>query len=91
MSKQRKPRNKASIPDGETKEQRFIRVASPRVTQAIVKIRLVRQTVSGNNYAMSEEQVLKIIETLDKEIRLISESYALKNKSSCKEPVEFNL
>lgn len=91
MQKIKSERKKASIPDGETKEQRFVRVATPRVKQAIIKLRLVKQTISGNNYSMTEEQVLKIVETLDKEIRLISESYSLKNKPTKKEEINFNL
>jgi fructose-1,6-bisphosphatase len=91
MQKIKSERKKASIPDGETKEQRFVRVATPRVKQAIIKLRLVKQTISSNNYSMTEEQVLKIVETLDKEIRLISQSYSLRNKPTTKEEINFNL
>ena len=56
---ERKPRVRQQIPDGETKEQRFIRVATPRMNRAVKAIAMVGMC-SSNNYGYTEEQIAKI-------------------------------
>lgn len=90
-TKERKVRKKADIPDGETKEHRFVRVATPRVKQAISRLRLIKQTVSGNNYSMTEEQVMKITEMLGKEVLAISLAFNNRSKSTSQEDIKVEL
>lgn len=93
MSKQkdRKVRKKADIPEGETKEQRFVRVATPRVKKAISQLRLVKQTISGNNYSVSEGQMETIITSLRTEVESLQSAYDSKNKSKKVEDIQINL
>lgn len=90
-NKERKERKKADIPEGETKEHRFIRVATPRVKQVISRIRMVRQTISSNNYAMTQEQVDNIYSLIEKELLGIKSAFDNRNKSTAKESIEVNL
>lgn len=88
-NKERKERKKADIPETETKEQRFIRVATPRVKKTITQIVLVKQTVSGNNYLPSEQQIGTIVTRLHEEVDSIQSAFNARNKS--KTAVEINL
>ena len=80
-NKDRKERKKADIPEMETKEQRFIRVVTPRIRKTIFNIRLVKQTVSGANYSMTPEQVLNTVEQLSREVEEIQSAFDARNKS----------
>lgn len=93
MSKQkdRKVRKKADIPEGETKEHRFIRVATPRIKQAISRMRMITQTISSNNYSMTQEQVDNIYSMLEKELLGIKSAFESRNKTTKKEDIEVNL
>jgi hypothetical protein len=90
-TKEKKQRAKADIPEGETKEQRFIRVATPRVKQAISRLRLVKQTITSNNYSMTDEQVTKITEMLGAEVLAISNAFNGRNKSTQKDDIKVEL
>lgn len=89
--KEKKQRAKADIPEGETKEQRFIRVATPRVKQAISRLRLVKQIITSNNYSMTDEQVTKITEMLGAEVLAISNTFNGRNKSTQKDDIKVEL
>lgn len=91
MSKQKKERKKADIPVGETKEERFVRVCTPRVKRAIIQIRMVKQTISGNNYSMTDEQLGTIVSRLHEEVATLQNAFDGKNKSKQKEAIEVNL
>lgn len=60
---QKKVRKKANIPEHETKEQRFIRVVTPRVQQALKKIAVISNCTSPA-YGYAPEQANKIIQAL---------------------------
>lgn len=90
-NKDRKVRKKADIPVGETKEHRFIRVATPRVKQAISRMRLLKQTISSNNYEMTNEQVDNIYSMLEKELIGLKTAFDSRNKTTKKEDIEVNL
>lgn len=87
----KKIRKKAEIPVGETKEHKFVRVATPRVKNAISKIRLVAQIISSNNYSMNREQVNSIYSMLLYEIAAVNTAFDSRNKSTVKEDIEVNL
>jgi len=89
--KEKKVRKKADIPEGETKEQRFIRVATPRVKQAISRMRLVKQLMVSNNYSMTQEQVDNVYSLLEKELLGIKSAFESRNKTTKKEDIEVKL
>jgi hypothetical protein len=90
-NKERKVRAKANIPEDETKEQKFIRIATPRVKQAISRMRLVKQLISSKNYSMTQEQVDNIYSLIEKELLGIRTAFDSRNKSTKKEDIEVKL
>lgn len=61
-SKQRKPREK--VPAGETKAQRFVRLAKKRVTRAVKTVQSVA-AFAGPGYEYTDEQRDKIVAALE--------------------------
>ena len=57
----------AAAKPGETKEEKFKRLAEPRVNRALDKIRLIGNLATGD-YAYSPEQVEKIITSLQRAV-----------------------
>lgn len=49
--------------------EKFVELAEKRVTRAIKDIRLIGNLSNRNNYEFSDDDVTKIIVTLEKEIR----------------------
>lgn len=60
---EKKKRRKSNIPKDETKEARFIRVVTPRVTKAVKAIRNVGHC-AGPAYKYTSEQKKQIIEAI---------------------------
>ena len=54
-----KSRKKADIPDGETKYQRFVRVANGRLVKAYIAIEMIGK-LSGASYDWTEEDIAHI-------------------------------
>lgn len=50
-----------------TKEERFKRVASRRVQEILNKMRLLKNCANKGNYSYADDQVNKIISTIDSE------------------------
>ncbi len=61
---------------GETKNERFVRLANSRLRKAVEAIRTM-QNLGSSNYESTEEQRTFILEALDKEITVLET--ALKN------------
>lgn len=72
MSKTPKTSKKkaASAPEGETKEGKFSRLASKRVTVAVKKISLIGN-LAGSGYAYTPEQVEKIKAVLSEAVKSV--------------------
>lgn len=58
-----KGKRKSSVPKDETKEERFIRVATPRVNKAIKFIKMLG-FCSGSSYSYMPEQVNKMCKAI---------------------------
>lgn len=70
MTEQAKKRGgKPKPPENETKEQRFVRVASLRVNKALSAIANIGGVANRANYEYTDEQVQKIFGALDKEVQ----------------------
>ena len=70
-----------------TKEERFKRVASRRVQEILSKMRLLRNCANTGNYSYNDEQINKIISTIDNEWKKVKSEF---NKSKSKK-MEFSL
>ncbi len=57
------------------KEERFKRVASRRVQEILTKLRLLKNCANKNNYSYSEEQVNKIMVTIDVEWKKVKSEF----------------
>lgn len=55
----------------ETDRQKFIRLANARVPKAIKAIRLIANLSNRSNYAYHPQEVKKIVDTLEKEVRAL--------------------
>ena len=60
---------------GETKEERFKRVVQKRVQNVIDSIRRLSQCSNKRMYEWNDEQLMKIWQAIDKELKLCKESY----------------
>lgn len=58
-----------------TKEERFKRVASRRVKEILNKMRLLKNCANKGNYSYTEEQVDKIISTVDTEWKKVRSEF----------------
>lgn len=66
---------KQNIPEGETKSEKFIRVANPRIKNVIKKIRLVKQVIGSKQYDLTEEQFEAIYDALFTEVEALRSAY----------------
>lgn len=58
-----------------TKEERFKRVASRRVQEILNKMRLLKNCANKGNYSYTDEQVNKIISTIDIEWKKVKSEF----------------
>lgn len=58
-----------------SKEERFKRVASRRVQEILNKMRLLKNCANKGNYSYTEEQVNKIISTIDGEWKKVKSEF----------------
>ena len=56
-------------PAGETKSEKFERIAQRRVTEIVAKIRLIGNLSDRRNYEYSDDHVRQIFDALDSEVR----------------------
>ena len=56
-------------PVGETKSEKFERIAQRRVTELVAKIRLIGNLSDRRNYDYTDEHVRQIFDALDSEVR----------------------
>lgn len=55
--------------DGESKSEKFERIAQRRVTEAVSKIRLIGNLSEKKNYEYTDEHVRQIFDALESEVR----------------------
>ncbi len=75
-------RTKQDIPEGETKEQRFARIANPRLKKAVAHLRNVAKMGKANAYAVSTDDLEKIKDRLYEEVDNVVTSLESKTKES---------
>jgi hypothetical protein len=96
MAKAKKVSKKAStrkaresvVPENETKEQKFVRLAQKRVTNAVIKLRNIGKLSNRAVYAYSDEQVAAIMSALYEEVSAIENAFH--RAPGSKEKVSFN-
>ena len=57
------------------KEERFKRIASRRVQEILNKMRLLKNCANKGNYSYNEEQINKIISTIDNEWKKVKSEF----------------
>ena len=58
-----------------TKEERFKKVASRRVQEILNKLRLLKNCANKGNYSYTEEQINKIVSTIDAEWKKVKSEF----------------
>lgn len=75
------------VPENETKDQKFIRLARKRMTNAVIKLRNVAKLSNRNVYGYTDDQIAAILETLRDEVNAIENSF--RRAPGTKEKVNF--
>lgn len=73
-------KTKTKIDNKTIKEERFKRIASRRVQEILNKLRLLRNCANKSNYSYSDEQVRKVISTIEDEWKKVKLEFG-KHKS----------
>lgn len=68
-------KNKEKIDRSSIREERFKRVASRRVQEILYKLRLLGNCSDKANYSYNEEQVRKIFNTIDEDLKIIKAKF----------------
>lgn len=79
---------KTNAKAGETKRERFVRLAERRTTKALQTIRLIGNLANRNNYDYAESDARKILGALTQELENLRRKFA---DSPTREAVEFRL
>ncbi len=66
----------------ESKEDRFKRLASKRVAEALKRVSLIAKLANRSTYAYTEEQVQKILASLREEVSRVEAAFAPKGGES---------
>lgn len=80
MAEKRKKRAVATIPADETPEQRFVRLAEPRVSKAIKSIAAIGK-LTGSRYSYTSVQATRIIDALKHVTGIVEKQFAGKNET----------
>jgi hypothetical protein len=73
-----------SKPGKNVKRENFIRLAESRVTRAIESLRIIGNLSNRSNYEYDEEDVKKIVNTLQEEINSLKNQFKIRNEKSTK-------
>ncbi|MBU0471614.1 MAG: hypothetical protein KKF65_03250 [Nanoarchaeota archaeon] len=68
----------------ETKEQRFVRIASRRVQEIVKKLQLLQNCANRGNYQYTDDQVRKIFSAIDEELRKVKSEFSRQNSKEKK-------
>ena len=74
-----KKRRKQNIPKDETKDARFVRVVTPRVSKAVKAIKQIGHC-AGASYESTPEQVEQIVGALNTSIQLLEGKFEQKTE-----------
>jgi hypothetical protein len=74
------PKSPSDVPENETKDAKFLRVVTPRITKVVKAIRVIGNCF-GTGYTYTPEQATQIISALTAEINTL-EAVASKVKTS---------
>ena len=81
MSKEKNIEKKASkVPENETPNERFLRVANPRIKIAIKRIRLITNMIKSPAYEVTAENQDKIVTAFEKEVIALSNAFKTPSK-----------
>jgi hypothetical protein len=69
---------------GNVKRENFVRLAESRVTRAIESLRIIGNLSNRSNYEYDEEDVKKIINTLQDEITSLKNQFKIRSVSTPK-------
>jgi hypothetical protein len=69
---------------GKIKRENFIRLAESRVNRAIESLRIIGNLSNRSNYEYDEEDVKKIINTLQDEITSLKSQFKIRSASTTK-------
>ncbi len=75
-------KNKEKIDRSKTREERFKKVASRRVSEILNKLRLLGNCSNKANYHYTEEQTRKIFSTIDAELKRVKALFSKPNKEN---------
>ena len=70
-----KPKSKSKVPTNESKSDKFLRVAKPRVQKILKAIRLLGNCSNRSNYEYTEQQITKIFTTVDNALNLTEKRF----------------
>ena len=81
MSEKIKKEKKASkIPENETPNERFLRVANPRIKIAIKRIRLITNMINAPAYEVTDENQDKILTAFNTEFDALANAFTKTSK-----------
>jgi hypothetical protein len=69
---------------GNVKRENFVRLAESRVTRAIESLRIIGNLSNRSNYEYDEEDIKKIITTLQNEITSLKNQFKIRSVSTPK-------
>lgn len=72
---ERKTRQKADIPENETREQRFIRVGTPRIKKALKAISNLKHLANKRQYGFTEQQTERIFAAFELAISEVKRAF----------------
>lgn len=80
MAEKRKKRAAAVIPANETAEQRFVRLAEPRVGKALKAVNAIGK-LTGSRYAYTSVQSVKIVDALKHAVNNLEKQFSGKTEA----------
>ena len=90
QNKETKHKGRKPVPSNETKEQKFVRVLTPRIKKTIATIRSIQKPIRSNSYGATQEQIDTIYLVIEKELYGIKTAFESRNKTTKKEEIDFN-
>lgn len=76
------------LPERSQNRARFVRLAEARVTKAIRAMRLIGNLSNRNNYSFNQSDVQKIVDALEKELKVLRRKF---EDNQASKNIEFKL
>ncbi len=61
--------------EGETKQDRFTRLATQRTQEALNKLRILGNCANRDNYEYSDAEAEKILRAIDEEVKVLKQKF----------------